>query len=270
MHLRLTRNKGQISSALLSILGVTFGLGLVSGPMASASVTYGIPDTWTRTNDVNTTYAAWDVLEGTGAILGFFGTRVLNDSTPDIGATLGIGHSGVSYLLAQNGGGFGHRSGSSNFYSAMDNMNDTISGQTRGSTGAGFSTIVLQFKALANNAMPNLLASIADPNFTLVKQLYTLGEQGEGMYWFEWTAAGGNLDYAIQMTSDYQHVTLDSFSLDNYWTSGASPIVSGVNAAPEPTRAVLLLLAMGTVVLRRRRQMPLQPLGSIQAQPAAI
>ncbi len=250
MFLRLNRNIPFLGSVIGAVAFLT------ASPASHASITYGVPDTWTRDNSSTTTYAGWDVLEGTGAVLGF--GRVLNDTTPDVGGSLGIGHTGISYSLVQDPTTtYGHRSGSSNYYSGfnpLDYMNDTINGQTRGSTGTGYSTIVLQIKGLAANAVPNLTAGITGgATFTLVKELYGLGPTGEGMYWFEWTAPGGNLNYAIQMLSDYSSVGLDAFSVDTYWTSGSSPVTSAVSSAPEPTRAVLMLFAVGALVLRRRR-----------------
>lgn len=273
MNLRLNRNTYMIKFFKWALLVPAVVVGLET--QSQAALTYGVPDTWTRNNDAVTTFAAWDVLDAgafhPGGAPGQFG-RTLDDSSPDIGASLGIGHSGINYRLYQGNGGnagggpgtdptygmtYGHRSSSGNYYSGFntfDFMNDTITGQTRGTTGTGFSTVVLQIRSAVGNLNPDLLASITGSStFSLVKELYEVTGTNEGIYWFEWTAAGGGLNYAINMTSDYAHVGVDSFSVDSYWTAGSSAVTSGVTAAPEPTRGLLMLLAMGAVVLRRRR-----------------
>jgi hypothetical protein len=145
-------------------------------------------------------------------------------------------------------------SGSGNYYSFFDTSNDTLVGVAPGGAG-GFTTIALQVHSTAGGSLLEDLSFVIDDSqnaWSLHKHLNNSGAGGLGYHWIEWSAPGGNLPFEITMTSTEQHRTIDSFEIDTYWTSGASPAVNAISQVPEPAAAGLLLLAAVGLVTRRR------------------
>lgn len=253
-HLRMretiTRHAGRLA-------GVAALLLVASAAQATLSV--HMPDAWVRDNSSTTAYFGWDVMESSGITLGF-GT-VLDDTTPDVGTSLGIGVTGLNGRIFQGTGvsggygTYGHRSGSSNYYSGFnetDYMDDSITATSRGTSG-GFTTVVLQVLGSAANTIPNLTFAISGATFTLQKSLYGVASDGTGQYWYEWSAPGANLSFTIDLNSPVSSIGVDSFTVDTYWTNGAGPVLNSLVAVPEPS-AVALLGAIGVVCLARRKR----------------
>ncbi len=258
-HLRLRQVTTVIRGATRLATGAAVGLLMMSAARATLS-TYQ-PDAWTRGNSSATAYFGWDFLDNSG-IPGGFGSVVLDDASPEVGATLGFGVTGLNARLYQGTGmaggygSYGHRSSSGNYYSgfnATDFMDDTITATTRGTAG-GFTTVVLQLLASPGNSIPGLAFNISGGTFTLEKMLYGVDGTGTGQYWVEWTAPGANLAVAIDLNSATSSIGGDSFTVDTHWTAAATPVVNSIPAVPEPGVASLLG-GFGVLWLARRRRL---------------
>lgn len=258
-HLRLRQASTVARRAGRLAIGAATALLMVSAARATLS-TYQ-PDAWTRGNSSTTSYFGWDVMDDSG-IVGFAGSKMLDDPSPEVGLSLGIGVTGLNARIFQGTGlaggygSYGHRSSSGNYYSgfnAADFMDDTITATTRGGTG-GFTTVVLQLLATPGNSIPGLAFNITGGTFTLQKSLYGVDGTGTGQYWVEWTAPGANLPVAIDLNSAVSSISADSFTVDTHWTFAASPAVNSIGAVPEPTVASLLG-GFGIMWLARRRRL---------------
>jgi hypothetical protein len=218
---------------------------------ATAAPTGFAPDAWTRANDANTSYFGWDVFESAIPPSFYGALQDLDDSTPDLGS--GITATNTRIFQGTDGKNDltptanGHMSGSGNYYSFFDTMNDTISGVAPGGAG-GYTTVVLQLHSSSGGSLLDDLSFVIDDSqdtWTLHKHLNDTGAGGLGFHWIEWSAPGGSLPFAITMTSTAQHRTIDSFEIDTFWTGAASPAVNAISRVPEP--AGVLLMAFGTV-----------------------
>jgi hypothetical protein len=240
-----------ISSSIASRAAAATLAVAMNGASAHAAPTGFAPDAWTRANDGNTSYFGWDLFES-AIPPNFHGAlQVLDDSTPELGS--GVTATNTRIFQGINGANDltptanGHVSGSGNYYSFFDTANDTITGVAPGGAD-GFTTVVLQVHSSSGGSLLDDLSFAIDdsPNaWTLHKHLNDAGPGGLGYHWIEWSAPGGNLPFAITMTSTEQHRTIDSFEIDTFWTGGASPAVNAISQVPEP--AGVLLMALGTV-----------------------
>jgi uncharacterized protein (TIGR03382 family) len=218
------------------------------------------PDAWTRANDSDTSYFGWDVLEP-ALPPNFYGAlQVLDDSTPDLGS--GITATNTRFYQGTDGANDtsptanGHMSGSGNYYSFFDTANDTITGVAPGGAG-GFTTVVLQVHSSSNGSLLDDLSFAMDESLStwiLHMHLNDAGAGDLGYHWIEWSRPGGNVPFAVTMTSTLEHRTIDSIEIDTFWTSGNAPAVNAVSQVPEPATAMLCLSAAGVGVLVRRRR----------------
>lgn len=234
-------------------LGLALCAALTCLPQNSQAITTNLgqswtsePDAWVRGNNAHTSWFGWDIMEGNNPLYpappnGFF--RILDDRTPDIGDTT----ANVRRLFQGNDGAAdplptinGHRSSSAggNYYSFDDVANDTITALTPASGVGGFTTVVLQILGQQGNQINDLQFTV-DPSWTLAKSLYNKNGDGAGMYWVEWYQAGGNLPFAVTMTSGTNHRGIDAFQVDTVWTPGSSPLINARTSIPEPGSIVL-------------------------------
>ena len=220
---------------------------------ASGQVWNFEPDAWARSNGPDTAYFGWDVLETGGAMLGF--GRVLDDPTPDLGSST----TAISTRLFQGANGaanpsptaYGHRSGSSNYYSGLGDADvafDTITATVPASGSGGFTTVVLHVLGGAPSGMgPNRINDLSfqmlSAGWTQQKDLYGRLPTGTGAYWQEWTAPGADLNFAIRMTSATSSRSIDAFQVDSYW-SPIGPVVNAIAAIPEPSAAALAVIGL--------------------------
>ncbi|MEM9481132.1 MAG: hypothetical protein AAGA58_15880 [Verrucomicrobiota bacterium] len=219
------------------------------------------PDAWVRTNDSDTNFYAWDLLESSGVGLSF-GT-VLDDATPDVGVdpTTARLFQGTDGIADTSPTVYGHRSGSLNYYSgfisgpAIPRVDDTISGVGSGSGVGGFTTLVIQLTGQPGQPVAGL--TIAETTgWTLTSSLYGTEPDGTGLYWAEFTSPGVSVPFSVDIngavgaSNDYG---IDAFSVDTFWTSGASPVLNSRSFIPEPSSALLVGLFSSMLCLRRRR-----------------
>jgi hypothetical protein len=226
------------------------------------------PDAWTRGNNADTAYFGWDVMEGSGAMLGF--GRVLDDATPDLGSPTTA--TGTRLFQGANGAAdpaptaYGHRSGSNNYYSGFgdaDVANDTVTGTAPASGTGGYTTLVLQILGGApadtgSNPIGDLNFEMLTSGWTLAKDLYGVEATGTGVYWQEWTAPGSDLPFEVKITSATSSRSIDAVQVDTYWTSSAAGAAvvnarSSIGFVPEPTGAALATLGLRVLAARRRR-----------------
>lgn len=217
------------------------------------------PDAWARGNTAVTSWFGWDVLEFTGPPTAPFGSFVLNDSTPDLGApTTATGTS-----LAQSPasiGIYGHQSASGNYYSGFPDVadgfpfnavaDDTLTGVAPASGAGGYTTIVLQAIAQvpAQGQGANSIAGvsfIADAAWTKTSGLYGQTADGAGLYWQEWTAPGANVPFSIDITSATSSIAIDAFQVDTYWTTASQPLINSRDSIGVPEPAAVALMAIG-------------------------
>lgn len=209
------------------------------------------PDAWSRGNTADSSWFGWDFLEFTGPPTAPFGSFVLNDSTPDLGAPTTA--TGVN--LAQSGasiGVYGHQSASGNYYSGFPGnafADDTLSGVAPSSGAGGYTTLLIQViaQAPAPGQGVNTIAGlsfVADAAWTKTSDLYGQTAAGTGLYWQEWTAPGANVPFSVDITSVTSSIAIDAFQVDTYWTSNPQPLTNsrGSIGIPEPTSVVLLAI----------------------------
>ncbi len=252
-----------ITAAVLAALAST------AGYRQSLAATTGYePDAWTRGNTVDSSYFGWDVIERAG--LPTLGSgRLLDDSTPDLGT--GITATGTRIYQGANGIAdpsptlYGHVSASMNYYSGANFTdptapqihfaNDTITATTPASGAGGFTTVVLQVLGQPDNTISDLNFEMTSAGWTKQKSLYGILDGPTGLFWQEWTAPGAGLNFAIHMTSPTDSRAIDSFVIDTFWTSAASPTVNARTSVgiPEPTAGALACLAALGAAARRRR-----------------
>jgi hypothetical protein len=254
----MTNVRSNLISRVVRTASVLSAFAVLGAATASATPSGFAPDAWTRASNASTSYFGWDALTP-ATPPNFFGMlQVLDDSVPD----LGIGTTATNTRIFQGTDGAnntaptanGHMSGSGNYYSFLDTMNDTITGKAPGGDG-GYTTVVLQLHSSSNGSLLNDLSFAIDNSqntWTLHKHLNDAGAGGLGFHWVEWSAPGGNLPIAITITSTEQHRTIDSFEIDTFWTNAASPVVNAVTQVPEPSAASLLIVGSIVCGLRRR------------------
>lgn len=218
------------------------------------------PDAWSRGNSADSSWFGWDVLEFSGPPTAPFGSFVLSDATPDLGAPTTA--TGVN--LAQSDasiGVYGHQSASGNYYSGFPGnafADDTLSGVAPSSGAGGYTTLLVQ--AIAQVPAPGQgvntitgLSFTADAAWTKTSDLYGQTADGAGMYWQEWTAPGANVPFSIAITSVTSSIAIDAFQVDTYWTSDPQPLVNGRTSigVPEPTSLVLMAISACWCASRR-------------------
>lgn len=219
------------------------------------------PDAWIRGNGADTSWFGWDSLEAVGPPTAPYGSYLLSDSTPDLGSpTTATGASLAQSVSSQ--GLYGHRSSSGNYYSgflATMTADDSISGVAPASGAGGNTTLVLQVLAMPPDPVQGSvglegLSFDADAAWAQTAILYGMQADGTGLYWIEWTAAGAAVPFSIQITSQYQHVAIDAFQVDTYWTSGSAPVTNSLSSigVPEPASWLLYVAAALTAAGRRR------------------
>lgn len=233
-------------------------------PAAFAITTSGgqawdfVPDAWTRGNTADTSYFGWDVIESAGSPGGPFGSGRLDDSTPDLGSPTTASSPRIVQSTASLAI-YGHRSGSTNYYSGFpDNAfaDDAFSAIAPAGGSGGFTTVVLQVIGQPANGVNDLSFSTDNSSVTWTRQkdLYAKNASGAGVYWQEWTAPGDHLPFSIHMASASSSIGLDAFQIDTFW-SAAGPVVNAIAAIPEPSCLALSaagLLGLARIAGRRR------------------
>jgi hypothetical protein len=224
------------------------------------------PDAWTRGNNANTSHFGWDFLETGTPVLSF--GRVLDDTTPDIGAPTTA--TQTRWFQGSNGAAgplptaYGHRSGSGNYYSGFgpaDVANDIVTAYAPSSGGgsSGYTTIVLQVLAsppagTGANSLADLSFEILSTNWTKQKGLYGTLADGTGVYWQEWTSPGAKVPFSIRITSAESSRAIDAIQVDTHWTAGAAPVINARTTVGVPEPATALLAAVGAIPLALRRR----------------
>jgi hypothetical protein len=259
---RLTYFLAALVAAALAAPAIAAPITTVDGQLWDSE-----PDAWTRGNTADTSHFGWDFLE-TGTPLLSSG-RILDDTTPDIGAPSTAtqtrwfqGSNGVAGPLPT---GYGHRSGSGNYYSGFgdaDLANDIVTAFTPSSgsgSAAGFTTLVLQVIAsppsgMGANALADLSFNILSGNWTKQKGLYGTLANGTGVYWQEWTSPGADVPFSVRVTSATSSRGIDAIQVDTHWTSASAPVINARRAigVPEPGAATLALVGCLSLALRRR------------------
>ncbi|MCA9257640.1 MAG: hypothetical protein KDA61_00515 [Planctomycetales bacterium] len=260
---RCLRRGGVQPLVFFASLPIVWGLASAAhGITTSSGQTWDLePDAWVRGNSADISYFGWDVLDA-GQTLGF--GAILDDTTPDLGSPTSALQTrfrqGVDGANDPSPTTYGHVSGSGNYYSGFAPTNladDYISGVTPASAAGGSTTLVLQLLGAAPGAGGQELLAIEDLEFemlsagwTLEKSLYGQLPTGTGMYWLEWSAAGGNLPFEVHFTSSSEHRSLDAVLVDTYWNSSDVPTLNSRTSIPEPS--AVLLAALAAVALGRR------------------
>ena len=156
---------------------------------------------------------------------------------------------------------YGHQSGSGNYYSGFPGnafADDTLTGVAPASGSGGSTTLLLQVigSLPAQGQGANSIDSLsfdADVAWTKTSNLYGQLADGTGLYWQEWTAAGDNVPFTIDITSALSSIAIDAFQIDTYWTPSTTPVVNSRTSIGIPEPATLLMLVSGVVFGLARR-----------------
>lgn len=190
-----------------------------------------------------TTYYAWDTFTGNPASAGFPNlTAPINDSTPELGT-----NPGLALLVTNNSED--HISSSGNYYSSTGAVNETVTFDTSGVLGTGFTTLILQ-GVTAFGPFGTAL-TFSDINGVSPVVVQGLNAAGNSQFWAKWEIPGNQRSYTgTLLTGPNSFVSLDFLSVDTYWNAaGYQP---DTMAVPEPSVPAVLLLA-GAAFARRRR-----------------
>jgi hypothetical protein len=224
------------------------------------------PDAWVRGNDQDRAYFGWDLLEPSGTALGF--GQILDDRTPDLGAPLPFVNprffQGADGLADPSPTLYGHVSGSGNYYSGFgdaDRADNGITATGPGPDGAGFTTLVVQVLGGAPSGqgtqpIDDLAFALQSSGWTLESQLYGTLATGTGLYWVEWTRAGGAAPIDLRLTSANSSRSFDAVQLDVAWTAGDAPLRNALTSigVPEPSACTLALAAASLACGRSPRR----------------
>ncbi len=213
----------------------------IAAPVVSFAATIDISTSFgtaapTTRGGANATWVGWDTWDDGGA-----GNSVINDNTPDIGTGSGV------WATNNNED---HISGSLNFYSGSGAVNETISFNTDGVPGSGFTTILLQGATLFGNFGTTIgFGDIAGVSPSVTQ---AVNATGAGQVFARYEIPGNAEQYSVNLaTGPFSFVSFGNFEVDTYWSeTGFSPDGAVV---PEPSSGLLILSATGLLALRRRR-----------------
>ena len=185
--------------------------------------------------DATSTYVGWDSFDDGGA-----GNEIINDSTPDLGSSVGA----FVTLNAED-----HLSGSGNFYSGGGSVNERIAFDTAGIVGSGFTSVIAQgitlFGPLGSDVGFSEIHGVAPEVIQLTNGA------GKGQLWAKWDLPGHETSYEFTMTGG-GNVSLDKLTIDTSWSASRFNTDSA-SAIPEPSSALLSLVGLSLFLGNRRR-----------------
>ena len=186
--------------------------------------------------DANTTYLGWD-------LFGNPGDTVINDTTPDIGSDTG------SFVTTN---GEDHQSGSLNYYSSTGSVAEDVSFDTDGTSGSGFTTIIIQAKTLFGPLGADVFFS---PINGIAPSLVISADNGagKGQLFAKYEIPGVDGTQSFSMGSaPFSFNSFDQFVVDTVWSPTGYAADNAV-ATPEPATAGLLVAGLIASFVSTRR-----------------
>ena len=188
--------------------------------------------------DSGTTWTGWDTWDDAGA-----GDQVINDSTPDLGDP-----DGGSFVTTN---GEDHISGSFNYYAGSGSVAETVTFNSDGIVGTGFTTVIMQGHTLFGGFGAEL--TLSDVGGVSPEVVFGTNANGQGQFWAKYEVPGNVANYSVDFSSGpFSRVSLGIFEVDTQWSSEAFSRDS-VQAVPEPSSALFGLLGISALLRRKRR-----------------
>lgn len=187
--------------------------------------------------DASTTYLGWDS----------FGERadtVLNDSTPDVG-------TGSGSFVTTNGED--HQSGSLNYYTGGGSVAEDISFATDGTTGSGFTTVIVQASTLFGGWGSEIdFGSIDGVEPSLVVQATNAMGSGQLFVKYELPGTTDVETFSIGQELGGDPTSFGLFVVDSVWSPSGFAADTAI-ATPEPAAVLLTLLGLVAASASTRR-----------------
>ncbi len=184
----------------------------------------------------NTTYTGWDTWDGDI-------DDVITDSTPDLGT------DGGAFNTTN---GESHRSGSGNYYAFGGSVAEDITFTAPGSGPGGYTTVIVQAVTLFGGWSNELtFGPIDGVSPTLeVLQLDGVNAAGAGQFFVKYEVPGVVAAPTFSLSADPGHTSFGEFTVDAFWSLDGYATDTAVHT-PEPTSAVIALVAIAGAMLRR-------------------
>lgn len=185
----------------------------------------------------DTTWTGWDTwnedLDG-----------VITDSTPDVGT-----HGG-SFNTTN---GEDHASGSSNYYAGGGSVAEDVTFTVPTGGPGGFTTVIVQARTLfggwSNDITFGPIDGV-DPSL-VVFELDDTNAIGAGQFFVKYEVPGVVSTPTFSLSADPGHTSMGLFVVDAAWSADGYAADTAVHT-PEPTSAVITLVAIAGAMLRRR------------------
>jgi len=188
----------------------------------------------------NSTWYGW----GSGSFDGLTNDELIDNPAPTFGSTV----AGLSFTQSPD---HDILSSGNNIYTggAPGNTDLLFALPTSGTSGSGFTTIILQGKTAFGPFGGEPLFGLI--NGTSATYISGLNATGGGQFWAKFELAGNQPIYNLTITLANTTISIAELQIDTYWS--ATGFASDTAVVPEPSSLALVGLGSFAVVAWKRR-----------------